>query len=140
MKINISTKQISKRGNQVASCPYELHTIPKTLRQLISIFVADSVEGYNRRLNIKDPATILSSEAIDAMSHVGKIGFGIPFGNQPADVQDSLETAFQGFEDGLFRLFIGEEEVEFLDTPLQLREDDTITIVRLVMLTGGYFR
>ena len=45
----------------------------------------------------------------------------------------------QGCEDGLFRIFIGEREPEGLDAPLYLQENDTITIIRLVMLTGGYF-
>ena len=139
MKVYISAKQIKKRGNQVAACPYELHSLPETLRQLISILVSDSVESYNKRLQGKADAVALSQEDIDAMSQVGKIGFGIPFGNRDADLRDALETAFQGFEDGLYRLFIGEQEIESLDAPLHLQEEDTITIIRLVMLTGGYF-
>lgn len=63
------------------------------------------------------------------------MGFGIPFGS---DFQDAFETALQGFEDGLYQLFIGEQEMESLDTPLLLQEEDTITIIRLVMLTGGF--
>ena len=30
-------------------------------------------------------------------------------------------------------------EAETLDAPLDLTEGDTVTIIRLVMLTGGYF-
>ena len=139
VKVYISAKQIKKRGNQVAAIPYELRTVPDTLRQLISRLVSDSVEGYNRRLQRKEGNMILTKGDMDDLSQVGKIGFGIPFGSRPADLQDALETAFQGFEDGLYRFFIGEHEIESLDAPLFLQEEDTITIIRLVMLTGGYF-
>ena len=114
-------------------------TTPNTLRQLISILVSDSVEGYNRRLQNKEGNGILTKDDIDDLSKVGKIGFGIPFGTRQADLQDALDTALQGFEDGLYRFFVGEQEIETLDAPLQLKEEDTITIIRLVMLTGGYF-
>ena len=139
LKVYISAKQIKKRGNQVSACPYELRTAPETLRQLISILVSDSVESYNRRLLSKENTAFLTKDDIDTMSQVGRIGFGIPFGNQQANLQDALKTAFQGFEDGLYRFFVGEQEMETLDAPLHLREEDTITIIRLMMLTGGFF-
>ena len=139
MKVYISAKQIKKRGNQIASCPYELKKVPDTLRQLITLLVADGVDAYNQRLQANAQTTILTKDDMDAMSQVGKIGFGIPFGSREANLPDALETAFQGFADGLYRLFIGEREIESLDTPLNLQEEDTITIIRLVMLTGGYF-
>ena len=54
MNIFISAKQIKKRGNEVAACPYELKTCPDTLRQLIYLLVADSVQSYNLRLQAKE--------------------------------------------------------------------------------------
>lgn len=139
MKVYISAKQIKKRGNQVFAMPYELRTVPETLRQLISMLVSDSVEIYNQRLLAKEENTILAKDEIDAMSQVGKIGFGIPFGIREANLQDAQETAIQGFEDGLYRVFIGEREIESLDAAMELQEEDTISIIRLVMLTGGFF-
>lgn len=139
MKVYISVKHIKKRAGHVAACPYELKTVPGTLRQLISILVYDSVEGYNLRIKEIGNTVLLTKDKIDDMSQVGKIGFGIPYGSNPANFQEALETAVQGFEDGLYRIFIGEQEIESLDAPLHLQEEDTITIIRLVMLTGGFF-
>lgn len=139
MKVYISVKQIKKRANQVAFCPYALKTVPDTLRQLITIMVSDGVDRYNQRISEKESITIHSQDEIDNMSQVGKIGFGVPFGSNPANFQEAAETAIQGFEDGLYRIFVGEREIESLDAPLDLQEEDTITIIRLVMLTGGYF-
>ncbi len=139
MTVYISAKQIKKRGNQVAALPYSLRESPHTLRQLISMLVCDGVERHNRCLRGKEESVVVTREQIEDMSLVGKIAFGIPFGSRAADVDQALETAFQGFEDGLFRVFIGEQEIESLDKRLQLQEGDTITFIRLVMLTGGWF-
>lgn len=139
MTVYISAKQLKKRGDQVAACPYTLRTAPSTLRQLIEALVSDSVERYNRRLQPTEMDVSLTRDQIEDMSRIGKIAFGIPFGTREAELSDALDTAFQGFEDGLYRVFIGEREAESLDAPLLLRENDTITIIRLVMLTGGYF-
>lgn len=123
----------------MTACPYRLESPPDTLRCFIEQLVRDGVEHYNHRLQLQDDAPLLTREDIDTMSQVGKIGFGIPFGSREADLSDALHTAYQGFTDGLYRIFIGEREIESLDTPLGLREGDTITIIRLVMLTGGWF-
>ena len=138
LKIYISAKQIKKRGHLVAACPSELECVPQNLRQLVTMLVTDGVKAYNLRLKSKD-TYVLTDEEIDDMSRVGKIGFGIPFGSREANLDDALETAIQGFEDGLFRVFIGEREIESLDDALELHEGDTITMIRLVMLTGGFF-
>ena len=139
MRIYISVKEIKKRGNRIQPLPWELPETPETLRQLIIMLVSGSVAGYNRRLETKEQRVLLLQEDMDDMSTVGKIGFGIPFCNRRAKLSDAVETALQGFEDGLYRVFAGEREVESLDAPLALEEGDTVTLIRLVMLTGGYF-
>ena len=139
MTVFISAKQIKKRGDQVAAVPYILREAPATLRQLIAMLVTDGVERYNRRIQGNQEPTVVTGEQRADMSRVGKIAFGIPFGGKAAELEPALETAFQGFEDGLYRVFLGEAEMESLDAPLGLHEGDTITIIRLVMLTGGWF-
>ena len=139
MRIYISVKEIKKRGNRIQLLPWELPETPETLRQLITMLVSGSVAGYNRRLETKEQRVLLSQEYMDDMSIIGKIGFGIPFDTRRAKLSDAVKTALQGFEDGLYRVFAGEREVESLDAPLALEEGDTVTLIRLVMLTGGYF-
>lgn len=139
MTVKIQLKQIKKRGEHITACPYELTTRPETLRQLITLLVTDGVESYNARLAQKDRTVLLAQTDMEAMETIGKIGFGIPYGSREADLEESLAAAIQGCEDGLFRIFIGDREPESLDAPLNLQENDTITIIRLVMLTGGYF-
>lgn len=139
MTVYIQMKQIKKRGAHIIGCPYILDPAPESLRHLITHLVSDGVRSYNARLARKDETVVLSRESMEAMETIGKIGFGIPYGTREADRQEAIESALQGFEDGLYRIFIGEREVESLDERLHLKEDDTITIIRLVMLTGGFF-
>ena len=41
-----------------------------------------------------------------------------------------------GFQDGLFRVFLGDTELTELDEKLELQEGDTVTFIRLTMLAG----
>ncbi len=139
MTVHMQLKQLKKRGAHITACPWQLEPVPETLRHLIIQLVTEGVAGYNARLGRQDAEVVLSQEDMEAMEQIGKIGFGIPYGSREADLEDALDAAIQGYKDGLFRIFIGDREAEDLDAPLNLRENDTITIIRLVMLTGGYF-
>ena len=47
--------------------------------------------------------------------------------------------AMMPFTDGLFTVFINDEEVKTLDTPLTIEADTVITFIRLTFLVGGYW-
>ena len=77
-----------------------------------------------------------SEEQIEDMSQIGKIAFGIVYGEKKPDVQKAIETAVQGSEDGLFRVFLGDRELENLDEKVEFAEGNEITFIRLTMLAG----
>lgn len=139
MKVYIQVKKLGKRIQTVGSIPYELETCPATLRELIACMVNQGVEGYNERLRCGEQNKALSEAEIQDMSQVGKVAFGIPFGEREANPQKAVDAALLAFTDGLYRFYINELEITELDTPVHLCEDDTIAIIRLVMLTGGLF-
>lgn len=139
MKVYIQVKKLGKRIQTVGSIPYELETCPATLRELIACMVNQGVEGYNERLRSGAQNKALSEAEIQDMSQVGKVAFGIPFGEREANPQKAVDAALLAFTDGLYRFFINEQEMTELDAPLKLCEGDTIAIIRLVMLTGGLF-
>ena len=139
MKVYIQVKKLGKRIQTVGSIPYELETCPATLRELIACMVNQGVEGYNERLRSGEQNKALSETEIQDMSQVGKVAFGIPFGEREANPQKAVDAALLAFTDGLYRFYINELEITELDTPVHLCEDDTIAIIRLVMLTGGLF-
>ena len=139
MKVYIQVKKLGKRRQTVGSIPYELETCPAPLRELIACMVNQGVEGYNERLRSGEQNKALSEAEIQDMSQVGKVAFGIPFGEREANPQKAVDAALLAFTDGLYRFYINELEITELDTPVHLCEDDTIAIIRLVMLTGGLF-
>jgi hypothetical protein len=139
MKVYIQVKKLGKRIQTVGSIPYELDACPATLRELIACMVNQGVEGYNERLRSGEQNKALSEAEIQDMSQVGKVAFGIPFGEREANPQKAVDAALLAFTDGLYRFYINELEITELDTPVHLCEDDTIAIIRLVMLTGGLF-
>ena len=139
MKVYIQVKKLGKRMQTVASIPYELNTCPATLRELIACMVNQGVERYNERLRSGEQNKALSEAEIQDMSQVGKIAFGIPFGERKANPQKAVDAALLAFTDGLYRFFVNEQEITELDAPLRLAEGDTIAIIRLTMITGGLF-
>lgn len=139
MKVYIQVKKLGKRIQTVGSIPYELETCPATLRELIVCMVTRGVAEYNERLHSGEQCKTLSETEIQDMSQVGKIAFGIPFGEREANPQKAVDAALLAFTDGLYRFFINEQEMTELDAPLKLCEGDTIAIIRLTMLTGGLF-
>ena len=110
MTLYMNIKQLGKRKNTVHKVPFEYANVPGTLRELIT--------------------------EIDDMGRIGKIAFGIVYGEKKPDVDEAVKTAIQGFEDGLFRVFRGMDELTELDREEKFNEGDEITFIRLTMLAG----
>ncbi|MBQ4165236.1 MAG: hypothetical protein IJD85_02835, partial [Oscillospiraceae bacterium] len=70
-----------------------------------------------------------------AMSELGKIAFGLSEG-AAADLGKATDDAILAFVDGLYRIFLGEEELTELDGSIELNENSSVTFIRLVMLAG----
>lgn len=118
---------------------------PDTLRSLLASIVAVEVAAYNARAvgsadgEAPDAATLLaalSPEQIQDAADSGKVGFGLRYGATTEDGETAIANALQAFEDGLYRVFAGDRELADMDAPLALEENDSLTFIRLTMLTG----
>ena len=63
------------------------------------------------------------------------LSFNIP------DISNHVETeaiinALQSYEDGIFRIFLDDAELGELSSSVQLKEESTLTFIRLAMLSG----
>lgn len=138
MKLHISIRQLGKKRNALTSVPCELPEAPASLRILISSLARSGAAEYNRRLRegegIIRPMT---AEQLHAAEAVGKLAFGIVYGEKPADPVKAVKDAVLAYEDGLFRVFLNQEELTSLDAPLDMQDGDELTLIRLVMLTGS---
>ncbi|MBE6901998.1 MAG: hypothetical protein E7478_05945 [Ruminococcaceae bacterium] len=133
MTISVNVKQLGKKRNRISDMPFFLENKPHTLRELITESVRTCVIAYNGRINAE--AVPLTDEAITAMSELGKIAFGMSDG-VPADIAKATDDAILAFDDGLYRVFLGEDELTELDGSIELNENSSVTFIRLVMLAG----
>lgn len=137
MKVKVNLKQIGQRKQKIAPVDFEYHIPPKTVRELIQFTVEICVNAYNQRVRAgQGNEKPLNEQQITDMAEVGKIAFGINYGEKEQDPGKAKENALQSFEDGLYRIFAGENELEGLDTPVTLNEGDTLTFIKLTMLAG----
>ena len=58
------------------------------------------------------------------------------YNGKPAAEVEAITNALQSYEDGIFRIFIDDTETEDLSSPTGLKEESTITFIRLAMLSG----
>lgn len=137
MTVKVNIKQLGKKRDRISGAPFVLEHVPETAEQLIREAVHTCVSQYNARVEAGESGVKPLSEGdISEMSEIGKIAFGINYGNKTADETEAVAVALQAYEDGLFRVFVDEEELTELSQPLSLSEDSTLTFIRLTMLAG----
>lgn len=136
MIIHVNTYSIGNKRTDIRPFPMDLKGAPKTLRDLLVQCVEACVEHQHQRIN-HPQKRVFSQEELDNMARVGRIAFGIDWNGTPADPAKAVETALQAYKDGLFRVFQNDGEISGLDTPLSITEGDTLTFIRLTMLSGG---
>lgn len=136
MEILVNIKQLGKRKSKINQQQFFIENKPDTVADLIRECVSTCVKEYNDRFDKKENPQPLSQEQINDMSEIGKIAFGINYGEKKADKGKAIADALLAYEDGLFRIFIGTDEVGDIDSKISLKEGDEVTFIRLVMLAG----
>lgn len=137
MTLKVNLKQIGQRKQKIAPIDFEYPNAPRTLRELITSTVEICVNEYNERVRKGETGEKpLSDAEISDMASVGKIAFGINYGGKEQDLSKAIENAVQSFEDGLYRVFLNDNELEKLDEELNLSKNDELTFIRLTMLAG----
>jgi hypothetical protein len=142
MRLLVSVKQVGRKKPFIGEREIEVPNVA-SLRELIAAVVHGGVLAYNARSAddaLKDEErtlfSALSKEEIEDKATIGKVGFGQRRDARAQDPQSAVENALLSFEDGLYRVFVGDEELSELDATLSLREGDKLTFIRLTMLAG----
>ena len=140
MTINIHIRQLGKKRSIISAVPFELPTQPADVRTLIIAVVQVCVAAYNERVRKGETGIRpMSEESLADMETIGKLAFGVNYGDKEADEAAAIANALQSFEDGLYRIFLGQTELTALDESLALTEQDELTFIRLTMLSGSIF-
>ena len=136
MTVNVMIKDPSRLHKRVKAYPVELSATPHTLRELIALCVEACVAAYRARAKESQNPTPLSDEDFAGMEAIGKFAFGVHYNDREIDRNKAVANALLAVEDGLVRIFHGEEELTELDVPLTLPEGAPLTFIRLTFLTG----
>ena len=137
MILKINLKQIGERKQKIAPVDFEYDTVPKTVQELIIQTVTSCVNSYNKRARTGENNVYpLGENQINDMAQIGKIAFGINYSGKEQPLKKATENVLQAFEDGIYRIFLNENELENLHDNIYLNENDSLTFIRLTMLAG----
>ncbi|MFK8164209.1 MAG: hypothetical protein AB8H12_17320 [Lewinella sp.] len=135
--ISIRLKRLGKK---------RLHTVPvtisdevKTLEDLIRSCVAGEVGRFNASRTDPTILPFLSPAEIQSQANSGKVGFGDLANTDEVNLEEATSIALQGWKDGLFLVFIDDDEIKDLNAPLSLTEGSNVTFMRMTFLTGTYW-
>ncbi|WP_339054908.1 hypothetical protein [Fusobacterium animalis] len=134
MKIIINVKGLSRK-KVIHQEEIELKNKISTTKDLITELVKINVEKFNKKIDEKDILSIMTNENIAKAARIGKIGDEV-HGDKKANLEKAFDTAYLAFEDGLYCIFINDEQTEKLDDSLNLKDGDILTLIRLTMLAG----
>ena len=108
-----------------------------TLRELITRIVHNEVQAFEKRQEERKLIRILTEREIESGLEKGRVDSGGRDLHQKVDPDEAVGTALQAFEDGLYLVFLDDEEQRDLDKQVFLRPDSKLTFIRLSMLAGA---
>lgn len=108
-----------------------------TLRDLLIRIVHDEVAQFHKRQREKTLVHILSKAEIHRAAPSGKVTMGAQEFQQKVEPDEAVATALQAFEDGLYLVFIDEDEQRNLDAQVYVTADSRLTFMQLTFLAGA---
>lgn len=135
--LNIQLKRLGKK--KVKHLEYPIKKLPKTLHELIEACVKSEVKRYNEKRENVSLLSFLTPQNLQEQSEKGKITFGDIENKTLAVEENAIANALQGFQDGLFVVFIEEEEIKNIDQQLRLSSNSVIVFIRMTFLSGTYW-
>jgi hypothetical protein len=110
------------------------------LRHLIAYIVSEEVRAFQMRQEEHHLLHILQPHELNNAASTGKISMGDALqrsDSAPVDENAAVEIALQGFQDGIYFVFIDGQKQDDLDASVQLSATSTLLFLRLVALIGG---
>lgn len=125
---------IRKKASSFRELGRETVELPdvSTLGELLTAFTVFEF----KRSHEKRELTALNEEEIQQQAGLGRVKFAEVYNNKQGDMEKAVKVMLQDYEDGLFRVYRNGEECTGLDEELEVKDDDEIVFVRLVMLAG----
>lgn len=137
MKIFVRVKALGKKKDILVPTEYEIPAQIDSLRKLLTAIVQQEVISYNQKNTDVQIIPFLMQEQLDDQATTGKVSFGRIYSDKKADTPKAVANAIQCWEDGLVRVFQNDTELKKLDDPIEMRENDVFTFIRLTFLAGS---
>ena len=136
IQIYVALKHMGNVTKKVKEYPFVLGKTPRTFRELIEESVKSCIDAYKTRAtNEKDPEP-LTDEQFEGVREIGKFAFGVHYNENAIDETKAIEAAIDAVQDGLVRVFKGNDEITDLDAEIEISEGEVFTFIRLTMLSG----
>lgn len=134
MDIYIIKKKLGSR-KELGRHPVEIDETVNTLGALLFIL---TLQGLTEAQTPKENHALSESE-IAEQAEEGRIRFAENYSKNNDTMAKAMERTKQAYDDGLFRVFINDEEVTEWNAPIILCQGAEVVFLRLTMLTGLYF-
>ena len=123
-----------RRGEQERDLALALPPGPVTARQIVEAAVTAKVAAYQARAGEASLVRVLTDQALLADLNQGAVRMGDEGPAGPVDVTVAVEAALVAFDDGMFKVFVGDREVQEL---VEVPDGAAVLFLRLVPLAGG---
>ena len=150
--ITVEARVVGQRKPLISGWQVPLYTLPSEgadgssllLRDLISHIVRQEVRAYLQRQEERKLIRVLSPEQIREAATWGKVemggvheGLAGRTAGEELTEEAAIATALQAFEDGLYFVFLDDQQQQDLDARVRVRPASKVTFIRLVALAGG---
>ena len=132
----IETKIVGRR-TPFERRPTSLPDGPQTLRSLLTALVRQEVAAYHERQESVGMLRVLTERDLSDGAATGRISVAPQVRSGTVTLEDATQTALQAYGDGLYYVFVDDEQIEGLDQVLTLKSDSTLLFLRLTALAGG---
>jgi hypothetical protein len=137
MELTLQLKRLGKK--KVKQVPFTLQETPKNLKELLIGCVKHQVEAFNKKRLEVNVIGFLSPAEIQEQAQSGKVDFGEINNKDLANLEKAIDNVLLAFKDGLFVVFVDDNEITDLKTPLELTSDSVIAFIRMTFLVGTYW-
>ena len=135
MTVYLKIKAMAKRKPLIERVPFNIDGPVSTSNELVASVVRQNVDAYNKKAVDAPLFPYLTDDSLADGAASGKVGFKDRKNENTQDADKAVENALVCFDDGIFKLFINDAEKGF-NEPLQLKDGDEVTFIRLTMLAG----
>jgi len=144
MNISISVKQLGKKHPllQEKSIALDIENPVITTQKLIESIVDHQVQLFRSssfEFEDEDKIHLPKENYLPILTDTGKVGFGALYNHNQVDLAKAQENAIVAFEDGLYAVFYGDDQLETLTEQVDLSQNKNLTFIRLTFLAGSYW-